>query len=67
MSASDRDAADYIDVIDQLLASKSYEWARPTLEGIRQTMAASGIATAKQRQAIDHVIIGRLKHDTGGS
>lgn len=59
------DPDDAVATIDDLLASKRYEWARTTLEGIRQTIEASGICTLRQREAIEHIILGRLKHDVG--
>lgn len=57
------DAAYYLDVIDQLLATKTYEWARPTLEGIAETIVTTGNLTLRQKEAIEHIILGRLKHD----
>lgn len=57
------DAEYYLDVIARLLATKNYEWARSTLSGIAKTVTDSGILTPRQREAVDHIIIGRLKHD----
>jgi hypothetical protein len=56
----------YLDLIERLLATKHYEWARPTLEGISETVTRTGVVTLRQREAIDHVMTGRLKHDLGG-
>ena len=55
----------YIDLITRLLRGKHYDWARPTLTGIRDTIQNTGNVTLRQREAIDHIITGRLKHDTG--
>jgi hypothetical protein len=53
----------YIDVIDRHLATGKYDWCRETMTGIRATMVASGVVTPKQQQAVEHMILGRLKHD----
>lgn len=55
----------YRDLIARLLATKSYDWARPTLEGIATTLARTGTVTLRQREALDHIMTGRLKHDLG--
>ena len=55
----------YIGLINNLLGTGSYEWCRPTLEGISETIARTGTVTLRQREAIDHIIAGRLKHDLG--
>ena len=49
--------------IDGLIATKKYEWARETLEGIRDTIGFTGKVTWRQEEAVTHIIIGRLKHD----
>lgn len=54
-----------LDTISSLLATKDYEWARDTLEGIRDTVERKGWATLRQEEAVTHVITGRLKHDLG--
>lgn len=51
--------------IDELLATRHYEWARPTLEGIRDTIVTTGKVTLRQREAVEHIMVGRLKHDLG--
>ena len=51
--------------IEELLATKRYEWARPTLEGIQATVLATNRVTLKQYEAIEHIMVGRLKHDVG--
>jgi hypothetical protein len=56
-------AAYYVDLIDRLLAGKNYDWCRDTLEGIRHTIDLTGRVTLRQREAIDHIMTGRLKHD----
>jgi hypothetical protein len=53
----------YQDLIADLLATKKYEWARDTLTGIARTIQDTRRVTAKQKQAIDHIMVGRLKHD----
>lgn len=53
----------YVDLINRLLATGKYEWARDTLAGIASTMARSGQVTLRQKSAVDHIIVGRLKHD----
>jgi len=55
----------YVDLVNRLLATKKYDWARQTLEGIAATMERTGVCTAKQREAIEHIMVGRLKHDAG--
>ena len=57
------DAEYYLDIIARLLKTKDYEWARPTLSGIAKTITNSGVLTPRQRQAVDHIMLGRLKHD----
>ena len=52
--------------IDELLATKHYDWARRTLLGIRATISISGRVTLRQQEAVEHIIIGRLKHDVRG-
>lgn len=51
--------------IEELLATKSYEWARPTLEGIKTTILQTGAVSLRQQEAVEHIILGRLKHDVG--
>lgn len=63
MSLNDADY--YLDLINRLLASKDYDWARDTLEGIHNTMMATGICTPRQKAAVEHIMVGRLKHDVG--
>jgi len=53
----------YVDLIGRLLATKQYEWARDALEGISTTMLEQRRATPKQKEAIDHIITGKLRHD----
>jgi hypothetical protein len=55
----------YLDLIDRLLATKDYEWARDTLTGIAETVQRTGRLTLRQKEAVDHVMVGRLKHDVG--
>ncbi|MDO8795389.1 MAG: hypothetical protein Q7J25_12290 [Vicinamibacterales bacterium] len=59
------DAATMLDQIERLLATRRYEWARPTLEGLHRTITASGLVTLRQQEAVEHIILGRLKHDVG--
>ena len=53
----------YTDYIGRLLASRDYEWCRDTLEGICGTIDRTQRVTPNQKQAIDHLVVGRLKHD----
>jgi hypothetical protein len=55
----------YLDLINRLLASKDYDWARDTLEGIANTLASTGNLTPRQKAAVEHIMVGRLKHDVG--
>ena len=55
----------YLDLISRLLGTGMYEWARETLEGIHATVTRTGNLTPRQKQAIDHIMVGRLKHDIG--
>ncbi len=55
----------YRDLIDRLLATKDYDWCRETLEGIAETIERSERVTPRQKAAIDHIMVGRLKHDNG--
>ncbi len=59
--------AGYLDLITRLLATGKYDWARATLEGIAATVRERGSITLKQREAVDHIMTGRLKHDVGRS
>jgi hypothetical protein len=54
-----------IALIDDLLRTRCYEWARPTLVGIRTTIVQTGRVTLRQQEAVEHIITGRLKHDQG--
>lgn len=56
---------DQLGLIEQLLRTKDYEWARETLEGIAATIEETNRVTPKQKSAVEHVIVGRLKHDVG--
>jgi hypothetical protein len=58
------EATYYIDLIGRLLSTRDYEWARDTLTGIAATLERTGQVTSKQKQAVDHIMVGRLKHDT---
>jgi hypothetical protein len=49
--------------IDRLVESKKYDWAKDTLLGIREMVARTGTVTLRQREAVDHIIVGRLRHD----
>lgn len=51
--------------INELLETKSYEWARKTLTGIRDTIERNGTVSLRQQEAIEHIMVGRLKHDVG--
>ena len=56
--------ADYYEDLARSLANRpEYAWARPTLAGIADTIHHTGTLTLKQREAIEHVMVGRLKHD----
>ena len=50
-------------MIAELIQTKQYDWARPTLEGIADTIRRTGCVTLRQQEAVEHVMIGRLKHD----
>lgn len=49
--------------IDGLLALKEYQWAKDTLEGIRANIEYNDRVTLRQQEAVEHIIIGRLRHD----
>ena len=51
--------------ITELLATKKYEWARGILEGIRDTIERTGTVSLRQQEAVEHIMVGRLKHDVG--
>lgn len=53
----------YVDLINRLLATKQYDWARGTLEGIAADAERWKRITSPQKQAVDHIITGKLKHD----
>lgn len=53
----------YMGVIGDLLATKNYEWCRPTLEGIADNLFRSRRITLRQKEAVEHIIHGRLRHD----
>jgi len=55
----------YLDLINRLLGTRDYEWARDTLTGIATTIHATGRVSIRQKQAVDHIMVGRLKHDVG--
>jgi hypothetical protein len=52
-------------LIRDLLATRKYEWCRETLEGISETIASTGRCSLRQQEAIEHIMLGRLKHDVG--
>ena len=56
---------DQLGLIEQLLRTKDYEWARETLEGIAATIEETNRVTPKQKGAVERIIVGRLKHDVG--
>jgi hypothetical protein len=56
-------AAELLDLIEDHLRTGKYEWARDTLEGIAATVTDTGVATVRQQEAVEHIIIGRVKHD----
>jgi hypothetical protein len=53
----------YLDLINRLLGTRDYEWARDTLTGIASTIHATGRLTMRQKEAVEHIMVGRLKHD----
>ncbi len=55
----------YLDLINRLLSTRDYEWARDTLSGIATTVHATGRLTLRQKEAVEHIMVGRLKHDVG--
>ena len=55
----------YLDLISRLLGTGDYEWARDTLEGIYGTVTHTGNLTPRQKVAVEHIMVGRLKHDVG--
>ena len=59
------DAVTFLRTVNDLLKGHTYDWARPTLEGIRLTVTLSGTVTPRQQQAVEHIITGRLTHDVG--
>jgi hypothetical protein len=54
---------DLLTLIEDHLRTGNYEWARDTLEGIAATVEETNRVTPRQQQAVEHVILGRLKHD----
>lgn len=50
--------------IDELLATKRYDWARETLTGIRANIEQVGRVSIRQQEAVEHIMIGRLRHDS---
>lgn len=52
-----------LDLITRLLETRKYEWARSTLDGIADTIDRTGHCTLRQQEAVEHMIVGRLKHD----
>ena len=50
--------------ISELLSTGKYEWARRTLEGIYSTVEITGRVTLRQYESVEHIIVGRLKHDS---
>lgn len=56
-------AARLVALIEDHLATGKYDWARDTLEGIHDTVQRLGVATLRQQEAVEHIIVGRLKHD----
>jgi hypothetical protein len=58
------DVPQQLALIQSLLATKQYEWCRDTLEGIANTITRTQRVTLKQQEAVEHLIVGRLKHDT---
>lgn len=62
---SEDDAGYYVSLINDLLRTKKYNWCRNTLEGIAETITRTGNVTLRQKEAVDHIMTGRLKHDVG--
>lgn len=52
-----------LDLIERHLDTGKYEWARDTLEGIKATVEETNRVTVRQQEAVEHIILGRLKHD----
>lgn len=52
-----------LDLIEDHLRTGKYDWARNTLEGIAATVEDTNRVTLKQKEAVEHIILGRLKHD----
>jgi hypothetical protein len=57
------DATYYETLARQLADRAEYAWARSTLQGIAATIQRTGNLTLKQKEAIEHIMLGRLKHD----
>lgn len=49
--------------IEELVATGKYEWCRRTLRGIHRTIEESGVVTLRQQEAVEHIMLGRLRHD----
>lgn len=64
LSHLDREPFELVDLITRLLATKDYEWARDTLDGIRRTVVLTNTVTRRQAEAVTHIMVGRLKHDS---
>jgi hypothetical protein len=60
---ADRDAAYYVALAQDLASRAEYAWARETLQGIATTIRQTERLTVKQQEAIEHIMVGRLKHD----
>ncbi len=52
-----------LDLIEDHLRTGNYNWARDTLEGIAATVEETNRVTLRQQEAVEHIIVGRLKHD----
>ena len=54
----------FLDLIEDHLRTGDYEWARDTLEGIKETVERTNRVTLRQQESVEHIILGRLKHDS---
>jgi hypothetical protein len=61
-----RDAAYYKDLAFRHAKLPAYRWAAETLYDIGWTIERTGRVTVKQREAIEHIILGRIRHDGRG-
>ena len=57
------EAAYYVDLARKHAMRPEYRWCADKMDDIADTIERTGRLSPRQKQAIEHFILGRLKHD----